>query len=180
MANRKTVPGIAFMALAILAGLSACSSLPGIATDVSYCCEAGAESIYTYRIEFVDVPEFLKPMLRDSAATVLAAKGLEYTEGDAHAILQMTYVDKTLEEESNYDLEAWEKVAPGGGVRFIAEVLLEIRDAVSGERIWSGSMQRIHNVYEGSYMHDEPAKAAMRQAFAEIFAGYPDQTETMR
>ena len=35
-------------------------------------------------------------------------------------------------------------------------------------------MGRVHNVYEGSYMHDEPAKAAMRNAFLEMFADYPD------
>ena len=154
--------------------LTACGSLPQIATDVSYCCETGWEGIVTYRVEFEDTPEFLKPMLRDEAAIVLDTKGLEYTEGDAHAILHMSFVNRTLSAEDS-ELEGWERVAPGGGVRFVAQVQVELRNSVTGERIWAGTMQRIHNVYEGSYMHDAPARAAMRNAFMEMFADYPNR-----
>jgi hypothetical protein len=59
-------------------------------------------------------------------------------------------------------------------VRFVAQVQLELKNSVTGEMLWSGSMQRVHNVYEGSYMHDAPARAAMRNAFLEIFGDYPD------
>ena len=58
--------------------------------------------------------------------------------------------------------------------KFIAEVDMEMRNTVTRELIWSGSMRRIHNVYEGSYMHDAPARAAMRQALMDIFADYPN------
>lgn len=159
--------------LAALA-LSACASSPGISTDVTFCCRPFAENIYTYRVEFEDTPEFLKPMLRDSVSIVLDAKGLQYTEGDADSILLMRYVDRTLSRQEEADVDAWERVAPGGGVRFMAQVQIELTNSVTGERIWAGSMQRIHNVYEGSYMHDEPAQAAMRVAFMEIFADFPN------
>jgi hypothetical protein len=159
----------------ILALVAACGTLPEIATDVSYCCETGADGVASFRAEFVDTPEFLKPMLRDEAAIVLGSKGIEYTEGDAHSVLTMTFINKTLATEEERDLDAWEKVAPGGGVRFIAEVQIELINAVSRETIWSGSMRRIHNVYEGSYMHDAPARAAMRQAFIDMFVDYPNQ-----
>ena len=152
--------------------LSACASLPMIATDVTYCCGDAAASVRTFRVEFEATPEFLKPMLRDEAAIVLGAKGREYTEGPADAVLTMGYVDKTLERSSE-ELEAWERIAPGGGVRFIAEVQMRMTAAGSEEVLWSGTMQRIHNVYEGSYMHDAPARAAMRSAFVEVFADLP-------
>ena len=158
----------------LLTLLSACATSPGISTDVSYCCRPIAESIYTYRVEFEDTPEFLKPMLRDSVSIVLDNKGLQYTEGEAHAVLAMRYVDRTLSRQEDADVESWERTAPGGGVRFMAQVQMEMTNAVTGERIWAASMQRIHNVYEGSYMHDEPAKAAMRAAFMEIFADFPN------
>lgn len=153
--------------------LAACAALPTIGTDVDYCCQQGTEGIHTFRVEFEDTPEFLKPMLRDEISIVLNGKGLEYTEGDAHAIVRMTFVNKTLEQEPEHQ-ESWERTAPGGGVRFIAQVLVEMRNSVTGERLWSGSMQRVHNVYEGSFMHDAPARAAIRNAFAEIFADYPN------
>ena len=114
-------------------------------------------------------------MLRDEAAIVLGSKGLEYTEGDAHSILRMVFINRTLSAEEERDLDSWEKVAPGGGVRFIAEVQLELKNSVTSELLWSGSMRRVHNVYEGSYMHDSPARAAMRQAFMDIFEDYPNQ-----
>lgn len=154
--------------------LASCGSLPQIGTDVAYCSNVSLERISTYRVEFEDTPEFLKPMLRDEASVTLSTKGLEYVEGDAHAILMMTYVNRTLESGEAAQDEAWETIAPGGGVRFIAEVKLEMKDAVSHEMIWAGSMARVHNVYEGSYMHEAPARAAMRNAFLEMFADFPD------
>jgi len=154
--------------------LASCGSLPQIGTDVAYCSNVNIERTSTYRVEFEDTPEFLKPMLRDEASITLSTKGLEYVEGDAHAILMMTYVNRTLESGEAAQDEAWETIAPGGGVRFIAEVKLEMKDAVSHEMIWAGSMSRVHNVYEGSYMHEAPARAAMRNAFLEMFADFPD------
>jgi len=154
---------------------SGCMSLPTIATDDTYCCHPLAETISTYRVEFKDMPEFLKPMLRDEASIVLDGHGYEYTEGEADSVLTLTFVNKTLEIGPE-EQEAWERIAPGGGVRFIAQVVLSLKDAVSGELIWSGSMQRIHNVYEGSYMHDAPARASMREAFTEMFANLPNRS----
>ncbi len=171
MINRKARAIAWLLSGAFLIG--GCTSLPTIATDETYCCHPLAESITTYRVEFEDTPEFLKPMLRDEASLVLAEHGFEYTEGDAESILLMTFVNKTME-ESPEEQEAWERIAPGGGVRFIAQVVLELRESVSRELIWSGSMQRIHNVYEGSYMHDAPARLAMRAAFSELFASLPN------
>ena len=160
-----------FVAAALLAG---CAAPPGISTNVSYCCRPLTDQVHMFRIEFEDTPEFLKPMLRDSAATVLNDKGLQYTEGDADAILRMTFVNKTLERDQER-VEAWETTAPAGGVRFIAQVVLEMTHSVTGEQVWSGSMQRVHTVYEGSYMHDEPARDAMYDAFLNMFADYPDR-----
>ena len=56
-------------------------------------------ALKTFRVEFEDMPEFLKPMLRDEAAIVLDTKGLEYTEGDAHAVLRMSYVHNLIPPE---------------------------------------------------------------------------------
>jgi len=124
------------------------------------------------------MPEFLKPMLRDEASVVLDMKGLEYTEKDgADAILNMTFINRTLETGEAAQDEAWETISPGGGVRFIAEVRLKMTDAASGEKVWSGNMDRVHNVYEGSYMHDAPGRAAMRDAFLDMFADFPNSSD---
>jgi len=162
-----------FLTLIAYSMLVSCGTLPTVATSVDYCCQTGTEGIKTYRVEFENMPEFLKPMLRDEASIVLATKNLEYVEGDAHAILLMKFVNRTLDTVEEARDEAWETIAPGGGVRFIAEVKIELRNSVTGERLWAGTMGRVHNVYEGSYMHDAPARTAMRNAFLKIFNDYP-------
>ncbi len=162
-------------ALVACSWLASCASLPSIATDVEFCCSPAGAEIDNYRIEFVETPEFLKPMLRDEAAIVLAVKGLEYTEvpGEGDAVLTMTFINRTLESGEAARDEAWETIAPGGGVRFIAEVRLEMKRVSDGETIISGTMGRVHNVYEGSYMHDAPGRAAMRGAFLALFSDFP-------
>jgi hypothetical protein len=154
---------------------AACGSLPPISTTVDYCCRAPEPGLKTFRVEFEDMPEFLKPMLRDEAAIVLDTKGLEYTEGDAHAVLRMTYVHNLMPPEAPARATDGfaEPLSPGGETRFVAEVKIEMRDAVSGELVWAGHMVRAHSVQMGSYMHDTMARSAMRDAFTTIFADYP-------
>jgi hypothetical protein len=156
--------------------LVGCSSLPPIATDTNYENVAGASGISTYRVEFQDMPEFLKPMLRDAASIVLSSKGLDYTEGDAHAVLLMSFVPKPLTsgDESRDDFSG--ALSPGGDTRFIAEVHVDLKNSVTGERIWSGMLSRYHSVSMGTYMHDAPARVAMSQAFVDLFANYPYAT----
>jgi hypothetical protein len=159
----------------VIAGLflASCTSMPPISTDIEYCCQAGTDSIHTYRIEFKDMPEFLKPMLRDELSLVLDSKGLEYTEGTAHAVITMTFVHRPIstEDESRDDIDG--NLSSGGDSRFIAEVDVEMTKSVTSERVLAGSMSRFHNATVGSYMHDSPSRAAMRSAFMNIFADYP-------
>lgn len=158
--------------------LTACGSLPPISTSVDYCCQAPMPGLRTFRVEFEDMPEFLKPMLRDEAAIVLHGKGLEYTEGDAHAVLKMAYVHNLMPPATPADApDAFaEALSPGGETRFVAEVKIQLRDAVTGELVWSGNMVRAHYVRMGSYMHDTVARSAMRDAFEALFANYPSVT----
>ena len=165
------------VALVGSACLGACASLPSVATNVEFCCAPAAAEVRDYRVEFVDMPEFLKPMLRDEASIVLKAKGIEYTEheGEGDAVLTMAFVNRTLDGADENRDEAWERIAPGGGVRFIAEVRIEMKSATDGETLISGTMGRMHNVYEGSYMHDAPGRSAMRDAFLTLLAEFPSR-----
>lgn len=158
--------------------MASCGSMPTIATDVDYCCQSGAERIHNYRIEFEDMPEFLKPMLRDEVSLVLNSKGLDYTEGNADSILTMAYVDQPLTQQAIDANEAWGSLSPGGDTRFIAEVHIKLKNSVTQELVWSGVMSKLHNVSVGSYMHEAPARAAMRNAFFALFADYPDRNIT--
>ena len=161
--NRPKIPAILFVVIGCLA-VAACGSLPSISTDVTYCCRPAAEVVHSFRVDFEDMPEFLKPMLRDEASIVLDSKGLDYTEGDADAVLTMTYIDTPLSPD----------IAGQDGAQFIAEVRVELKNSVTGELISSGSVSRVHNVTVGAYMHEDPAREAMRKAFDQLFSDYPD------
>lgn len=150
--------------------LAACGTLPGVNTEVSYCCGPSAERVHTYRVEFEDMPEFLKPMLRDEASIVLAAKGFEYTEQEADAVLLMQFINTPLTNQEAEQYAAWGTIEPGGEAHFIAEVRMRMTESVTGEQLLSGSMRRVHSIFEGSYMHEAPARAAMRLAFQRLFA----------
>lgn len=183
MENRSSVAATLATWLSILfagAVLASCTSMPPISTDIDYCCQTGTEGVSSYRIEFKDMPEFLKPMLRDEVSVVLDRKGLAYTEGDAHAILTMSFVHRPLTTQDVERDDFSSTLSPGGDSRFIAEVHVRMTNSVTGDLLWSGMLSRFHNVTVGSYMHDAPARAAMRTAFTELFADYPNrQTEDM-
>lgn len=149
---RRLVPALAVV-------LISCGALPSISTSVDYCCRGG--DVHSYRVEFRDMPEFLKPMLRDEFSIALARKGFEYTEGDAHAILDLSFAATPL-------------AADGVDARFDAEIHAELTDSVSRELLWSGRLSREHYVTEGSYMHEAPARAAMKEALRALFEDLPD------
>jgi hypothetical protein len=170
--RRQKIGAILLVSIGYLA-VAACGSLPAISTNVTYCCQPAAAAIHSFRVEFEDMPEFLKPMLRDEASIALASKGLDYTESDADAVLTLTYVDTPIAtDETELDPDA-----PGAGTRFLAEVQVELKNSVTGELISSGSVSRAHNITVGSYMHETPARQAMRKAFVELFADFPDPYE---
>ncbi|MBT8077959.1 MAG: hypothetical protein KJO31_05245 [Gammaproteobacteria bacterium] len=160
----------AFFPAFILIG---CAGLPAISTNVSFCCTPQAATLSTYRVEFEDMPEFLKPMMRDEASIVLDQKGLQYTESSAQAILHMLFVATPLEAEPRDNDAAWGTIEAGGTARFNAEVRMEFRNAVTREVIWAGSMAKLHNVGPGAYMHEAPARRAVREAMLVLFADYP-------
>jgi len=172
----RKIPAILLLAIGSL-GVSACGSVPSVSADVTYCCRPAAETVHSFRVEFEDTPEFLKPMLRDEASIVLASKGIDYTEGDADAVLTFTYIHTPLTgDQADQDM-AGGSGTPGDGTKFMAEVRVELKNTVTGELISSGSVSRAHNVTVGAYMHEAPARAAMRNAFVELFADYPDPIE---
>ena len=156
------------------AALAACTALPAISTDISYCCKPETGETTTYRIEFDGMPEFLKPMMRDEVSIVLDQKFLQYTESNAQAVLTMTFINTPMEQAGVADNdEAWGSLSAGGSARFNAEVRMEMKDAVTQELICAGAMSRLHNVGPGAYMHEAPARSAMREALITLFADYP-------
>lgn len=179
-AARRTAFRLPAFALIVITLLSACAGHPPVFADVSYQNPDAAADIRTYRVEFEGMPEFLKPMLRDEASRVLAEFGMDYTEGDAHAVLLMAFENRPLPSATvatgsdSIDMKTdTNEIA----ARFDARVAVELKDSVSGDRLWAGTLSRVHYATEDSYMHESPARIAMRDAFRVIFADLPNRLE---
>lgn len=164
--------------LVLVLALAACARQPAIETTVSYRYLPAAAVLGSYRVEFSGMPDFLKPMLRDEVSRVLADRGLAYTEDAADALLRMSFDNEPLPSATAYagtDTAGGATAEQVVAARFNAKVILDMTDSVSGERIWAGSLGRVHFVTEGAYMHEEPARRAIRDALGRIFAEFPDQ-----
>lgn len=179
-AARLATHALSSVVLVASALLSACGSQPSVSADVRYQNADAVSDIRTYRVEFEDMPEFLKPMLRDEVSRVLAERGFDYTEGTAHAVLLLAFENRPLPAfttATGSDSTDSETGSQQIAARFDARVIAELSDSVSGERLWAGTLSRLHYVTEGAYMHEEPARAAMRNAFRTVFADLPNRLE---
>jgi len=65
------------------------------------------------------------------------------------------------------------RLDPGGEIRFLADLKIEMVDRASGELVWSGVVSRIHDVVPGEAMPAARAKAAIGAAFTEVLGSYP-------
>ncbi len=91
-----------------------------------------------------------------------------------HADLQviLRYVQTDLTSASARD-DFDERIAPGGEVLFIAKIEVDVRDVKTGDIIWSGDIQRRHEVSPGEFMHTGRASVSLLEAFNELLEKFP-------
>ncbi len=63
-------------------------------------------------------------------------------------------------------------ISPGGNFRYVARVRVNVFDGTSGDLVFSGSVQRIHDVDPGEYMHTGNASLAIFQAFTRLLSDF--------
>ncbi len=151
--------------------LTACTSNPsGIGTHVISCC--ANRSYETFDVTAVDIPAFLGPLMVSNFSVAFAGRGMQPVSdgGDLNVILRFEQVDLARPEiRDDFD----ERISPGGEVRFIARIIIDMKDAKTGETVWSGSIQRTHDISPGEYMHTGRASVALLDAFSALLMDYP-------
>lgn len=153
--------------------LSACQSdTSGIGYHLAICC---ANSGYkTFSTDTNNMPEFLKPLMVSNFQSVFSAKGMNPVDGPADLKVVLRYEQQDISvNEPHDDFEG--HLQPGGKMRYLARVWVEMSDPETGKPVWSGSIQRIHDIDAGEYMHVGKASVALRIAFEKLLAGYPGQ-----
>lgn len=110
------------------------------------------------------MPGFLAPMVVSSFSAALAERGLEVVSEGADGVATLRLEQEELTEARVRD-DFEESVEGGNRVRFMARIVVEIRRSSESPIIWQGSVQRLHTVGPGDYMHGAPGTAALLNAF---------------
>ncbi len=152
--------------------LASCVSNPsGVSSSTESCCVEGVYKTFEY--ESRSIPIFLESLIASNLSTALAIKGLQPVDENGDLVARVSYVQEDLPIAARYD-DFDERVSEGGDVRFVAKIVVELVDAKSNETVFSGSIQRIHEVSPGEYMHTGRASLAIFEAFSDLLAEYPE------
>ena len=157
--------------LLILFLISGCASnTSGIGSNVSHCC--ADENYRTFTVVTDAMPGFLEPVMLNAFGTAFTAEGLQPVAENGDVSVVLRYEQDDLTEVQVRD-DFSERTAPGGDVRYLARVVIEMTD---GEKlVWAGSIQRTHTVSPGEYMHTGEASTALLTAFQNVLKGYPGE-----
>jgi hypothetical protein len=138
-------------------------------TAVLSCCID--EEYKTFSVHANEIPAFLGPLIVSNFSVAFSNHGMQPVEqaGDLVAELRYEQIDLTEDRERD-DFD--ERIATGDAERFIARIAIEIKDTDDGKVVWSGHVQRLHDVGPGEWMHTGVASIAIFEAFTEVLEGY--------
>lgn len=157
--NRALLLGLVFIVAGCATDYSGITALPDD-RDAT-----GLLEYRTFQLETRDLPVFLGPVIVSNFSVAMAERGYQPVTRDGDAIARVSYLQENLPHGEGVD-----------EVRFVARVRIELLDAGSLQEIFSGSIQRLHTVSAGEYMHVGDASISFLQAFRELLSGIPART----
>jgi len=123
-------------------------------------------------VQAEDMPAFLGPVLVSNFSVALAERGVQPVMADAEAVITLRYVHKDLSVPFDRD-DFGSRIDQGVDSHFVAQVVAELRATGSDEILWTGSIQRIHNIRPGDHMHLGRAYVALLNAFRDLLSDLP-------
>ena len=124
----------------------------------------------TFELEVIDVPAFLGPVVASNFSVAMAEVGMMPVNAQADTKVILRFVNEPIG-YTNRDADALtERINTGSDVHFVAKIVVEMYAPGNQRPIWTGSIQRIHNINDGEYMHMGPASVAFLTAFRELLA----------
>jgi len=161
--------GLSGLILSVLL-ISGCQSDSGVGYVAG---EGEMKGTYsTFSTREVDIPAFLAPLMISNFNAALAGHGLNPVTDKPDLEVTLRYIQDDLGEMSKAD-DFEGHLTPGGNQRFVARIQVEFRQAGEDQLIWSGSIQRIHDVDAGEFMHTGKASTAIFDNFQKLLADFP-------
>jgi hypothetical protein len=118
-----------------------------------------------------EIPVFLGPLMASNFSVALSHHGLQPVARDPDLVVALRYVQNNLKQHrQRNDFE--ERISTGDSERFAVRIRIEFRDATTKELVWSGYIERIHDVGPGEWMHTGRASVAIYDSFVEVLKGY--------
>lgn len=163
-----------FVVLLFAVLLASCAGSSGqIGTNLTLCCPGNYGAYNDYSVEVVNVPIFLRDYLVTEFDTAFQEKGLSRDDQDADLRVVLRFNQVNLEADQE-QIDPFERVETmNTTISYIAAIEIEISEAASGDSVYAGSINRIHQVAPGEYMHEDRARTAFLQAFRAVLASYP-------
>lgn len=132
----------------------------------------------TYDIASLQVPGFMKDMIEVSLHGTMQTLGYSHRREQPadiyiHAEFEQIDFDSEAMVEKDSMSEPTTMVEPK---QFIARVNIEMRDQ-GGALIWQGSVQRLHSVGPGEYMHRGHAANNIAVSLIELISGDQEQPQ---
>ena len=145
----------------------------GIGVAVVDCCEAvPTGKCSTFEVKAINLPAFLGPLMVSNFSVAFANNGLQPMVGEADLHVELIYEQEDMiNEEKHADFGG--HISPGGEVRFIAAIKVNIYDSPTNELVWAGVLRRLHEVSPGEYMHTGRASVVLLDSFVELLSSFP-------
>ena len=155
--------------------LGGCTQTGGqIGTFMDVCCPGDYDDYDAYGLRVENMPIFLRDYVVQEFNVAFQEKGLSRNDqiNDLQVVLRYNHVNLDPETE---DIDPFIRVESiNSELSYIAQLQVEMFETATGNKVWGGSISRIHQVTPGEYMHEDRARPEFQQAFRALLAGYPD------
>jgi hypothetical protein len=142
-----------------------------IDTATTTCCSS--PQYKTFFVKAESIPAFLGPLMVSNFSVAFANIGMQPVEEDADLNVVLRYEQQDLDRARRPRDNFEGKISSGDTTRFMARIVVEMHDAKTGKIVWSGHIQRLHDVGPGDYMHTGKASMAIFDAFVKLLKNYP-------
>ncbi len=150
--------------------LVGCSSAP-IDGAVTFTKKTATYTSFSVTTE--NIPAFLGPIITSNFDVAMASKGLQPTDHSGNPDLNITLRYEQIDLGTGAKkVEGDEQITMDDSLKFVARIAIEARVTGEADIIWSGYVQKIHDVAPGEWMHTGNASVAFLDAFNKVLADF--------